>query len=282
MIEKIFIPTVNRVDNQTTYEQLSDDLKSRVVFVVQKWEREQYDYDAEYLVLPEWLTTEHPRPVSHTRQIIYEAGVDMKYAMLDDDLIFHRRNAKYWTNESNMEMSKRKCTPEDVQDMFDMYSLWLDEDTVSMTGCGHIEHPPSNNEFKLNSSISSCMWLNGSDFKADLPNMKLTDTRVAQDVVFILSMLTRGYGNKISNEFVFQNQSVHKASMKSDIWDNIQIEKVHEDHKTIEKMFPNFFKILYDDEGERVSGGFRQAGKTQVKWSKAYTFSEQHNLSDFF
>ena len=35
MIEKIFIPTVTRMDNQITYDNLPDELKKRVVFVVQ-------------------------------------------------------------------------------------------------------------------------------------------------------------------------------------------------------------------------------------------------------
>ena len=38
MIDKIFIPTVNRIDNQITYNALPDELKRQVVFVVQSWE----------------------------------------------------------------------------------------------------------------------------------------------------------------------------------------------------------------------------------------------------
>ena len=60
MIDKIFIPTVNRIDNQITYNALPDELKRQVVFVVQSWEREKYNFNVDYLVLPEYITLEHP------------------------------------------------------------------------------------------------------------------------------------------------------------------------------------------------------------------------------
>ena len=49
MIDKIFIPTVNRIDNQITYNALPDELKRQVVFVVQSWEREKYNFNVDYL-----------------------------------------------------------------------------------------------------------------------------------------------------------------------------------------------------------------------------------------
>ena len=42
MIEKIFIPTVNRVDNQITYNHLPKELQKKVIFVVQEWEKDKY------------------------------------------------------------------------------------------------------------------------------------------------------------------------------------------------------------------------------------------------
>ena len=51
-LDKIYILTCRRVDDQITYNALPQKLKEKVCFVVQDWEREQYNYDAEYLVLP--------------------------------------------------------------------------------------------------------------------------------------------------------------------------------------------------------------------------------------
>lgn len=269
---KIFIPTVNRPDNQITYNNLPASLKKDVTMVVQAWERDKYEYDCDYLVLPdlEEYHFSHYYCISKTRKFIYDAGKDMKYAVLDDDLLFGKRNAKYWTGISNMEMSKRKCTEQDVLDMFAMYEEWLDEEEVTVCGPSHAENPPSNTAFTRNSSLSSALWINGKDFREELSELDLTSVKVAEDTYFLLQLLDRGYGNKVSQEFVFFNQSVHKKSMQSTIWDEQTFQDTLKDHKIVEAAFPGIFTILYDENGERVKGGFRNYGKVRVKWSKAY------------
>lgn len=269
---KIFIPTVNRPDNQITYNNLPASLKKDVTMVVQAWERDKYGYDCDYLVLPdlEEYHFSHYYCISKTRKFIYDAGKDMKYVVLDDDLLFGRRNAKYWTGISNMEMSKRKCTEQDVLDMFAMYEEWLDEEEVTVCGCSHAENPPSNKAFSRNSSLGSALWINGKDFREELPELDLTSVKVMEDTYFLLQLLDRGYGNKVSQEFVFFNQSVHTKSMQSTIWDEQTFQDTLKDHKIVEAAFPGIFTILYDENGERVKGGFRNYGKVRVKWSKAY------------
>ena len=53
MIERIYIPTVRRTDNQITYNNLPDELKERVIMVVEPGERHLYKYPCEYLEIPE-------------------------------------------------------------------------------------------------------------------------------------------------------------------------------------------------------------------------------------
>jgi len=108
VIERIYIPTVNRVNNQITYNGLPDSLKEKVVFVVQEWERPQYTYPAQYLVLPPHITLSNYLAIAETRKEIYYAGRNQKYAVLDDDIIFIKRNSKYWKDDiSNMQKSRR-------------------------------------------------------------------------------------------------------------------------------------------------------------------------------
>ena len=245
MIEKIYIPTLRRVDNQIAYNALPDKLKEKVVFVVQAWERDQYNYPTDYLVLPDYITPEHPRAIAHTRKVIYDAGRDMQYVMLDDDITFKRRNAKYWTGESNMEKSARVATEEDVLEMFELFDTWLDEG-VTFCGPGFSENPPTGKEYQNNTSMSSAYWIDGKDFADDLDEFPVTDVKVAEDVVFILSLLTRGYGNRVSQEFCMTNTSVHKK-MDSVVWDDQTKETVLRDHLTIEKLFPGLFEIRYEE-----------------------------------
>jgi hypothetical protein len=280
---KIFIPTVNRVDNQITYNNLPDVLKKDVVMVVQAWERPQYTYPCEYLVLPEEINLDDYLCLPKTRLAIYQAGRNMKYAVLDDDLTFGRRNAKYWTGVSNMEMSKRKATEEDVLEMFQLYDEWLDDSSVTVCGPGHAENPPQDKPFSTNSSLSSAIFVNGNDFADILDDLELTRVKVAEDAVFLLSLLSRGYGNRVSQEFIFHNHSVHKKDMESTVWDEQTYEQTLHDHKIVESMFPGIFSILYDEKtGERVGGGFRNFGKSKIRWSKAYQSAQVGNLEHLF
>lgn len=279
MIEKIFIPTVNRVDSQIAYINLPDTLKSRVVMVVQAWEREKYTYDCDYMVLPDTEEYHYSNYycLPKTRKKIYEAGKDIKYCVMDDDITFGRRNAKYFGEASNMEKSKRVATEHDVLEMFDLYDKWLDD--VTVCGCSHVENPPGRTKYRSNSSLGSVLWINGTHFRDILPELDLTSVRVMEDTCFLLTLLTRGYANRVSDEFVFFNESVKKKTMKSTVWDTQTFEQTHRDHKYIQTLFPDVFTILYDKDGNREKGGYRDYGKVKVQWSKAYKQAKKSPVS---
>ena len=277
MIDKIYIPTACRVDNQVKYNNLPRELQEKVVFVVQEWERDQYNYDAEYLVLQPDIKIGTKNALSRTRKVIYETAKNERYAMLDDDLHFKRRNSKYWNGVSNMEKSSRVCTEDDVLEMFETYNNWLDNG-ITFCGCAQQNNPPFHNIFEDNRAMSSCYWINGSDWADKIEEMRLDEVRVAQDVLLIIGLLSRGYRNRVSNEFIFANQSIASKKEKSIHWDQTEFDEVHENHKLIQSMYPKYFKILYDESGNRIQGGFRDHGKTSVKWSQAYKDSQVNTL----
>ena len=280
MIDRIFIPTVNRADNQITYNFLPEKLRKKVVMVVQAWEREQYKYDCEYLVLPK--TKEYHYSdyycLPKTRRFIYEEGKNIKYCILDDDIEFGRRNAKYFNGGSNMETSKRKATSDDMLEMFDLFDTWLDDPNITVCGCAQLENPPSGVKYRNNTSLSSAFWINGNHFKNILPTLDLISVRVAEDACFLLSLLSRGYGNRISEEFITINNSVIKKDMKSTVWDQQTYEQTLKDHQYLEKLFPGIFTILYDESGKRLKGGYRDFGKSKIEWSKAYNFAKRKEV----
>ena len=275
MIERIFIPTVNRVDNQITYESLPKELQEKVTMVVQKWERPKYHYDCDYLVLPDKVNLDDKYCLAKTRKIIYQEGCNMKYAVLDDDLKFHKRNQKYFGLESNMEKSQRQVHPVELIIMEGILDTWLDEPNVTIAGISQRQNPPSNKLWTNNTSLCGAIWVNGKDFKDILNDLPLTKVRFGEDTLFFLSLLSRGYGNRVSQEYCFENMSLKSTST---LWDETTQEDVHFDHHIIHVHFPDFFQILYDEDGERVKGGFRNYGKTKTSWSKAYKSSQQGKL----
>ncbi|XDZ62606.1 hypothetical protein AB8881_08600 [Alphaproteobacteria bacterium LSUCC0396] len=272
-MDRIFIPTVNRVDRQITYNGLPKSLQKKVTMVVQHWERPQYKYDCDYLVLPKKLDLSDPMCLPKSREIIYREGRNIKYSVIDDDLIFKRRNQKRFGLPSDMEKSSRLCTNKDVTEMFKTFSKWLDDPTVTFCGPSQIQNIPSTDFYKNNQSISSFVCFNGSDFKDVLDDLPTTEVRYGEDTIFFLSLLSRGFGNRVSHLFCFGNESL-KGKIPSDVWDKTKYNDVWRDHKKIEKMFPQFFKIPLDENGKRIEGGFRNFGKVRTYWSKCYQSSQ--------
>lgn len=281
MIEKIFIPTLNRIDNQITYNQLPKELKERVVMVVQKHEADQYTYPCEYLVLDESINPDNYLAIAYTRKRIYEEGRNIKYAVMDDDLTFGRRNQKYFGGPNNMEKSKRTCTDDDMMEMFELFDRWLDEESVTVCGASHEENPPQSQWYQNNCSVGSAMWINGKDFTDVLDEFELTKIKCGEDICFLLHLLSYGYQNRVSQEFFFKNNSVHKK-LDSVIWDKQSFEDTHRDHQILEQMFPGVFNIVYEQDGTRKSGGFRDYGKFKVNWKKAINSRRTNNLMDMF
>jgi hypothetical protein len=286
MINTIYILTCKRVDNQITYNQLPDELKDRVVMVVQEWERDQYNYPCDYMVLPNYISVDNPRAITLTRDYVYRMTEDKRFCIFDDDLIFKRRNAKYWTGKSNMEKSSRICSADDIREMFALYESWMDED-IAFCSCGQTNNPPGNKAYSDNSSMTSAYWIDGAKIQDVIQSTDFAPEGLTcgQDVFFILTLLTNGKRNRISNEFVLDNRSYNTKSLKSDLWDSLKRDLVTKSHQTIQATFPDLYEILYDTDSVNREGGFRGYGKTRIKWSKAYKMWEEKNcakLDSFF
>ena len=89
MIDKIYIPTLGRPEEQVTWDNLPSQLREKVCFVIHEREKDLYKYDAEYLVLPDELD----RISKVRKEIIYHAD-EQRFCMWDDDVIFYRRNRR--------------------------------------------------------------------------------------------------------------------------------------------------------------------------------------------
>ncbi|MCL7409444.1 hypothetical protein [Marivivens donghaensis] len=272
-MERIFIPTVNRPKQQITYEHLPPHLQKRVTLVVQEWEQNNYNYDCDYLVLPSEINLGDRLCLAKTRAHIYRTARNEKYAVLDDDIVFKRRNSKRFTGNSNMATSSRQATDDDLTEMFELFSQWLDEKNVTLCGASQVQNIPATQAYRNNASLSSAIWVNGSDFSDVLDDLPLTEVKYGEDTLFFLSLLTRGFGNRVSQEFCFENKSLGKDLQQS-LWDSATHDEVWRDHQRIQELLPDFFKVLLDAEGNRVPGGFRNYGKVRTYWSKAFKQSQ--------
>jgi hypothetical protein len=273
-MDRLFIPTVNRVDNQITLSQIPKSYKNKVTLVVQQWERQKYNYDVDYLVLPKNVNTDDYLCLAKTRKIIYEEAKKLKYGVLDDDLTFARRNQKRFGLPSNMEKTSRICNEEDMNEMLNLYSSWLDHKDITFTGGCRFSLIPSTKEYHDNGPVFSQLFLNGPDFADRLHDFPLTEVRYNEDVLFLLSLLARGYGSRISQTFGFHNASL-KGKLTDTVWADTKYEDVWKDVTKIQNLYPDFVKVPLDKNGNRIKGGFRNYGKMQVYWKKCYNSSQE-------
>ena len=88
MIEKIYIPTLDRVDKQITYNKLPNFLKDIAVLVIQPKEKDLHD-NKPVLVLPE-----NDIGISRTRQFIYDLAGESLWGIIDDDILIKERRPK--------------------------------------------------------------------------------------------------------------------------------------------------------------------------------------------
>ena len=117
MIDRIYIPTLGRVDKQITWESLPDFLKEITVLVVQPKEKDLHG-DKPILVLPD-----NDIGICKTRKFIYEYANsrNQRYGVFDDDLTFLKRRPK-GNRPVKVEMSN-----DDWRELIETTDKWFDE-----------------------------------------------------------------------------------------------------------------------------------------------------------
>lgn len=285
MIEKIYIPTVRRAKNQITFNNLPDELKKRVIMVVESGERHLYNYDCEYLEIPEEIVGKWTQ-LAETRKLIHKHAGNIKYAMIDDDIVINRRNTKYWTGISNMDKSRRKATKDEISLMYEQVSKWLDEPDIGIVGLSTPDVPPGNKEYHDTTNVNTYCFYDGRMISKVIDEMDITSVRVSEDILFLYEALSRGINSRKSEEWVFDNRSQVDKNLQDTriVWKNMfdetpedyfQTDEHYDCMRYIQKKYPHGVKI------------FEKDGKMKnIKYlKKVYKESQENNrnsLVDFF
>ena len=283
MIERIYIPTVRRADNQITFNNLPKELQEKVIMVVEPGERHLYNYDCEYLVIPEEIVGSWTQ-LAQTREFIYRHAGSIKYAMMDDDLTIIRRNSKYFTGESNMEKSKRYATPEEYLECFDTMSKYLDEPDIGLAGLNDKQMFPSDKVYKDTSCFFYHLFIDGEMLSKIIDDIDCTSLRVSEDTLFLAECLSRGINTRVSNEWLLHNRSQHTKDLNGTriVWEGMFDEDsmpkdfcdtdAHYDAlKFINEKHPGFI-TFYEKNGKRYN---------TKKWKKLYKPQDSASLDKF-
>ena len=282
MIEKIYIPTAKRENNQITYENMPEELQKRVIMVLRPEDRPLYKYDCEYLVVPDEMVGTWTE-LAQTRKLIHKHAGAIKYAMIDDDIVINRRNAKYWTGVSNMDKSRRKATKEEISLMYEQVSKWLDEPDIGIVGLSAPDVPPSDSEYHDTTNVNTYCFYDGRMISKVIDEMDITSVRVSEDMLFLYEALSRVINSRKSEEWVFDNRSQVDKNLQDTriVWkgmfdetpeDYFQTDEHYDCMRYIQKKYPHGVKI------------FEKDGKMKnVKYFKAvYKQSQTQNLDEFF
>ena len=117
MIDNFYIVTLNRVNDQRTYDSIPPSWKQRTKLVVQSHEVKKYDDKYDLVILPEDITT-----INRTREFVITSNVDKRFALLDDDLVFTKTRGLNEDGPSNLHMTEK-----DFDDLEETISNWMDE-----------------------------------------------------------------------------------------------------------------------------------------------------------
>lgn len=284
MIERIYIPTIHRPKNQITYESLPPELQKRVVLVIDPNERDEYEYDCEYLHVPEHMLGTHTE-LSQTRELIHRHAGTVKYVMADDDIVIKRVNAKYFGEPSNMDMSKRDATNQEILELFETMDKFLDEPDIGVCGIDTVETPPNSKKTRDTTGLFCFLFIDGKKLSGVLDDMDLTSTRVGEDVMFMFECLTNGLNTRMYCEYVFVNNSVTRKDMQKTrkVWkglfednelppDYFQTKEHYKDLEYIANKHVGLLEI-YEKDGRM---------KNRKNWKKAYRPQKDKTLEKFF
>lgn len=284
MIERIYIPTVRRANNQITFNNLPKELQERAVMVVEPGERHLYDYPCDYLEIPEKLVGIWTQ-LAETRLFIHKHAGAIKYCVADDDIKIRRRNAKYWTGQSNMEKSKRDATAEEMFDMYETVDKWLDESAIGVVGLSNAGSPPSSKEYEDTKDVYSYVFYDGRMLSEVIDDMDICSLRIAEDVLFLYEVLSRGINTRKSTEWMYDNRSVVQKDLSDtrEVWtgmfknvedrpDNYYQSDAHYDAmRYIQSKYPHGVKI-FEKDGKM---------KNRRYWKKVYNPKYSDNLENF-
>lgn len=280
MIERIYIPTIRRTDKQFTFDNLPKELQERVVMVVESSERSLYNYSCEYLELPNDIVGQWTQ-LSLTRKFIHQHAGNIKYAMIDDDLIVYKRNQKYFNNISDMESSKRKATSEEIIRLFNTVSKWLDEKDIGIVGLSDGMVPPVEEEYSDTKGVFGYLFFDGKKISKIINEID-TSIRVAEDLLFLFECMSSGINTRMSNEFLYVNKSAtEELKNKRPIWEGLfdnmpkdyfQTKEHYEALQYIQKKFPHAITI-FEENGIM---------KNVKHWKRIYRSVDHATLEKFF
>lgn len=254
----LVINTANRADKQITYNNLPEEFKREVTFVVQYKEYDKYaKYGVENLfMLPKGITR-----LSPTRQYIIDHYPFRQIILMDDDLSFFKK-VKSGPRKGYL----NKCNDKDMSRMFNLMLSGLDE--YPQVG---ISPRINNNRIeKPFVECARCMHIMALDLDVlQDNNIRFDRVPCKQDIDLTLQLLTSGFKNIVHYSYAV-NQSSNSSGGCSTYRTPEMMDKVA---RKLHKLYPDLTSVVQKD--RKAWGGLRT--ELIVQWKKAYKQSQEED-----
>ena len=266
MINHFYITTLNRIDNQRTWENLPLSWRGRASLVVQSHEADSYPDKYNLVVLPDNICS-----LSPTKEWIVKENVENRFAILDDDLSFTRTRGEDEEGPSNLPM-----TDKDFDELEQTICEWMDEG-VSHCGLDAVWNPPTRSSlYKQNSRICMNVFYDGP--KIPVNNVNWSRLVCSQDFYCCLQLLRLGYQNRVSLKYRVGQISTQAPGGCAEYR---TIDLHNECMRELSLLHRGFVELR--EKTETGSGEWK--GKTKlaatISWKKAYASSQINTLEGF-
>ena len=262
-MDKIYIPTLGRVNKQITYNNLPDFLKKKTVLVIQPKEKNLHG-DKQTLILPD-----NDIGICKTRKFLYEYANSKKerYGVFDDDLTFLKRQPK-GNKPVKVEMSS-----EDWRECINVTNNWFDNNiSFSALRVGVI--PPRYKDYIDNSAAYTAYFFNGENLPS--PNKLDWSIELGEDTHLVLQLLRLGYSNRVWDKFIFHQKEHSEGGCNTYRTSKM----INDGCKQLIDAHPNY--VYYDKNKFRVKKFDNDMTfKIRIKWKNAYLDSQKGSLNEF-
>ncbi len=202
---KIYIPTLGRINNQKTLNNLPTKYQKMVTLVVQLKESKQM-MDLYGDMVKNFMVVDDDIGIAKTREEICRNGGKDRFYMIDDDVVLYRRNQSFfydYGNKSNMDKTNKKITESsEIDYMFDVFNCHLNETDVMCVGHRGYGNRPLQKSFSTNVLLHGAVYIDGEKLSKIINDINWTLCEYAEDVNFNFEYFSRGFKNIRSDEFL--------------------------------------------------------------------------------
>lgn len=252
----IYIPTIGRINNQITLNNLPGELQYRTVLLVDKSEYD--DHLFEYSSICNVQSVEK-RGIHNVRQYAVNNCKTPYMFLLDDDMVFFRRDF------ASIKLSP--CSDQDILEMFNILVEWMEFPHLRYMLVGLSAR--QGNHLVEDDFVDITRQMNFHGIRLDLfkgMGFRFDRSEVMEDFNLLLDMFTRGIPNRVMYQFCWnQKGSGSKGGCSTYRTDKLQ-KKCAEDLKN---RYPDFVRLV-EKKSKSAWKGMETRTDVNVQWKKAF------------